>query len=69
MKCSICGYEFPVHDWERKLSVKDQAENSAKKVVDHYKRDHRDLCLFLTWLFEGIPDTADHQNPEQLKPE
>ena len=52
MKCSVCGYEFPLFRWEGKLSIEEQIKHTEKKVRDHYVRDHRDIVVILS-LFVG----------------
>ncbi len=50
MKCSVCGYMFPIHGWEGKASMKDQVKNTMKKVRDHYVRDHRDIVIIASLI-------------------
>ena len=53
MKCSICGYEFPIFDWEGTLTFKEKIRRTEKKVTDHYIRDHRDLMIILSLFKEN----------------
>ena len=59
MKCSICGYEFPLHDWEGTLSFKEQIARTEKKVRDHYVRDHRDLMIILSMDSSEFKETEE----------
>lgn len=53
MKCSICGYEFPTHEWEGTLTFKEQIVRTEKKVKDHYVRDHVDIMIILSYFKEN----------------